>query len=236
MQTSIDNPTPKPRIDLYLGVHKGLRAFMTNTLERLGRMDPNDAEDVGPAAEQLRELLFICGTHLHHENAFVHPAMEARRPGASARIAHEHTQHEQALAALQVRLDELLAATEPDAREAAGVALYRHLAVFIAENFEHMQEEESANNRVLQEAFSDEELIALHDALLASIPPAEMAVYLRWILPSISHAERVAMLDDMRQKAPTEAFEGVLAMARMHLSGRDWSKLSRALKCPVLVA
>jgi hypothetical protein len=56
-----------------------------------------------------------------------------------------------------------------------------------------------------------------------------MGAFLRWMLPSVSHAERVAMLSGMRQDAPAEAFAGVLGLTRAHVSARDWAKLAAAL-------
>lgn len=216
------------RLDLYREVHKGLRTFLTETLARVGRMDPEDAVDVEPALAQVRELLFICGTHLAHEDAFLHTAMEARSPGSTTAIAREHEGHRRALQRLEVAVA-AVAIAAPAARSAAAHDLYRQLAAFVAENLEHMHEEETANNAVLWAGYTDAELHELHGALLQSIPPEEMAVYIRWILPSVTHAERLATLVGMRADAPPEAFDGVLAMARGLLPARDWDKLAAAL-------
>jgi hypothetical protein len=77
-----------PRFDLYSGIHKALRAMMADTLLALGRMDPADDAEVAQVTERVLQLLGFCGSHLAHENAFVHPAIEARAAGASERIAH----------------------------------------------------------------------------------------------------------------------------------------------------
>lgn len=216
------------RLDLYREVHKGLRAFLADTLGRVGRMDPLDAGDVAPALAQVRELLFICGTHLAHEDGFLHRAMEARSPGSTTSIAHEHVEHRRALQALEADVAAVQAAQGP-ACMAAAQRLYRNLARFVAENLEHMEQEETQNNAVLWAAYTDAELQQLHEALLQSVPPPELMVYLRWILPSVSHAERVATLEGLRQGAPAEAFQAVLAMTRPLLPARDWAKLARAL-------
>lgn len=216
------------RLDLYREVHKGLRSFLTETLARVGRMDPEDSVDVEPTVAQVRQLIFVCGTHLAHEDAFLHRAMEARSPGSTAAVAREHDGHRRALQSLEATVGSVASAT-PAARPAAARDLYRQLAAFVAENLEHMHEEETANNAVLWAGYTDAELHDLHGALLQSIPPEEMAVYLRWILPSVTHAERVATLAGMRAGAPPEVFDGVLAMARGLLSARDWDKLAAAL-------
>jgi hypothetical protein len=96
-----------PRFDLYSGIHKALRAFMADTLLGVGRMDPLDDADLAATGERVLQLLGLCGAHLMHENAFVHAAIEARAPGASDRIGHEHEEHVAHIAQLAEMLAEL---------------------------------------------------------------------------------------------------------------------------------
>ena len=70
------------RFDLYAGVHKALRLYMTDTLARVGRADPADDDEVAGAIGQLRDLLELCDLHIEDENRFVLPALEARRPAS----------------------------------------------------------------------------------------------------------------------------------------------------------
>ena len=109
------------------------------------------------------------------------------------------------------------------------LALYRRLSLFVAENFEHMLIEETRHNSALWAHYSDEELAALHNQLVASIPPQEMMATLRWLVPYMAHGERCALLGEMRAHAPAPAFEAALSVVRPHLSDRDWGKLSCAL-------
>jgi hypothetical protein len=46
-------------------------------------------------------------------------------------------------------------------------------------------------------------------------------VIFRWMLPGIDHPARAALLNGVRQGAPREVFEGVLAIAQAHLGRRD---------------
>lgn len=215
------------RVDLYSSVHKGLRAFMSDTLALVGRTDADDAEELTACLAQVRDLVTVCRVHLDDENRFVHPAIEARSPGSSAAIALEHVHHEQALDALAARVGEASVADRPAPILAQ---LYRDLARFIAENFEHMQEEETHHNALLWSAYTDRELLEVQHALVASIPPDVMAIFLRWMIPSMSHGERVRMLSGMREGAPPEAFAGVIELARARLGPRDFAKLALALE------
>lgn len=222
-----------PRLDLYGPVHKGLRAFMFDTLGRLGRCDADDPAEFERTLAALRTLLWICESHLAHENAFVHEAMDARRPGSSRATADDHVEHEQAIAALRGLLDET-AAAPAGLRARALYRLYLRTARFVAENLEHMEIEETHNTRMLHDAYDDGELAAIHDRILAAIPPAEGAVFERWILGAVSHPERVGMLTGMRQHAPAPVFDAAIATCRDVLAPNDWAKLAKALGLPAV--
>lgn len=217
-----------PRYDPYLIVHKGLRALMFETLQRVGRMDPDDDEDTAQALARLRELVSLAGTHLHHEDLFVHPAMEARAPGSTGHAVAGHHSHREALAALLdgcVRVEE----SSGRGRAAAALALYRSLALFVAEDLEHMHVEETENNAVLWATHSDAELMALVQRLVASIDPATNAIFSRWMVAASTPAERATLLRGARQAMPSAAFDAMLQGVTQRLDARDRVKLAEAL-------
>jgi hypothetical protein len=224
---------PAPRMDMYSGIHKAIRALMADTLLAVGRMDADDELELAQTTERVLELLDFCANHLKHENDFVHAAIEARAPGASERIAHEHEEHQQHIAALG-RLVASLRAAVPPQRAAAAQELYRELALFIADNFRHMHVEETAHNAVLWARYTDAELVEIHDRLVASIPPGEMMVTARWLVPFLNPAERVGMLSGVRQNAPAPAFQAILDTVRPHLAEGEWAKLARGLGLPAV--
>ena len=220
-----------PRMDMYAGIHKALRTCMTDTLLALGRMDTDDDLEFAQTCDRVMQLLDLCRSHLHHDNDFVHTAMQARAPGSSAAVAAEHVQHESTITALAGGVAHLLGCARA-ARPATTHVLYRQLALFMAHNFEHMNEEETAHNAVLWAHYTDAELVGIHDALVASIPPHEMLQFARWMAPFMSPAERTAMLSDMQQNAPAAALAAVLAQVQPHLTPGEWTKLVRSLGLP----
>lgn len=210
-----------PRFDIYAPIHKAMRLFMTDTLQALGRMDLHDAQDLAAGLARLDALLEGACCHLQHENDFIHPAIEAGRGGASERIAAEHREHLETIATLRAQAAALRAAPGP----AAAHRLYRQLAAFVAENFEHMDVEETRHNQALWGAYSDAELQAIEGRILASIGPQEMGQWLHWMLVAFSPAERAQLVAGL----PPEARAPVLAQARALLDGTAWAKLSAAL-------
>jgi hypothetical protein len=236
--TLLARPAPKtsaaapaggaPRVDLYATIHKALRSMMSDTLLRVGRLDCDDADELATALDRASELLAACRSHVAKENKYVHSAIEARQPGASERIAGEHVAHLDAIGALEADVVALRAL--PSAGAAS--RLYGRLARFVADNFEHMHVEETQHNVALWAAYSDAELLQIHQRILASIDAAEMAQVLRWMVPAMTPAERAAMLGQMQLQMPPEAMRDVLAIVRPELDSRAWDKLARALNIP----
>ena len=220
-----------PRFDMYAGIHKAMRALMSDTLMAVGRMDPQDSQELAAVGGRVLELLDFCAAHLQHENDFVHTAMEARAPGASARIAHEHDDHLHHISSLKQQVA-VLCASESAGAPALAQQLYLALTLFVAENFQHMHMEETAHNAVLWARYTDAELVDIHNALVASIPPADMLFSLRWLVPYMNPAERAGLLLDIQAHAPAPAFAAALDVVRPHLTHMEWAKLSRALGLP----
>jgi hypothetical protein len=221
-----------PRLDLYGPIHKAIRLFMSRTLCQLGSTDALDAVQLRASLAQLHALLGFCAQHLKHEEAFIHPALQAVAGGAAARVCADHEAHRREIAELgeaAAQLPGLPAAERP----AALAALYRAVAVFVGENFAHMEAEEREHNAMLWAHYSDAELHALHERLLASIEPATMELGLSWMLPALSAGERAGMLGGMQAGMPAPAFEGVLAIARRTLDDAAHGQLLRSLGRPV---
>lgn len=218
----------RQRPNLYGPIHKALRACMTQTLLKVGCTDPTDAQAVAAALAMTADLLDICGSHIDKENGYMHPAIERVCPEGAKQIADDHVHHRADIASLRCHIDAVNAAPA-DFKGVVLGDLYSALALFVALNLEHMHQEETELNAILWANYSDAELMELHEAIVGSIPPAEMMRVMSWMLPALSHPERVGMLTGMQAKAPPPAFAAVLDLARQVLSTPDWASLCRAL-------
>jgi hypothetical protein len=220
--------TTDNRYDIYAIIHKALRNFMFDTLSGMGSLDHEDDAQLAAALAQVRQLASACRSHLDKENSFVHRAMEARRPGSSAGIAGEHEHHERAIDQL-LALANAAELTMTAQRARAVHQLYQHLAVFIGDNLLHMRIEETEHNAVLWSAYTDAELIALENELVASLPPEEKMMVMSWMLPAMTPQERAAKLAGIRAHAPEPVFAAVMEIAAATLSSADRYKLERDL-------
>jgi hemerythrin-like domain-containing protein len=221
------------RFDIYRNIHMGLRACMMEVLLAVGRMDPEDVAELGTVLGQVRFLLRFCQMHLKKEDKFLHPAMEARAPGSTAHIAAEHEEHLAAFATLEAAVVAVEQAGD-GTRLKPALALYKQLSLFVGENFVHMHIEETEHNEVLWRTHSDAEIIAIEQAIIASLTPEDKPTSLRWMLPALSPQVRAMMVGMLAQHLPPDAMAGLLQMLKPHLSGTNWGKLTKALdKMPV---
>lgn len=219
------------RFNFYAGIHKALRAFMADTLLTVGRTDPTDDAELARTVAQVSELMDLCASHVAHENNFAHPALEARCPGISSTVAQEHEGHLHHITHLGDAA-RALPGLDADEREAGLHALYLALALFVADNLQHMHKEETVHNAALWAAYTDAELIEMHDALIATIPQAEMMLVMRWMLPNLNAPERLGVMQEMRAGAPAPVFEGMLDATRGMLNAHNAMKLARGLGLP----
>lgn len=216
------------RFNTYNFPHKGIRAMMQQTLYAVGSCDWRDAVDVASALTEVRAMMDLMYGHLHHENLFLHIAMEARRPGSTAGIQIEHEEHVLAIKSFLNDAAEI-EASDVTVRPQLGYRFYTRLALFIAENLKHMVVEETDNNAVLWACYSDPEIIEIEQRLVAAIPPQKAAAFMRWMIPALNATERATLLGNVRHAMPAEAFNGLLSEVRALLSERDWGKLASSL-------
>ncbi|WP_457444098.1 hemerythrin domain-containing protein [Roseateles sp. P5_E4] len=221
-----------PRFDIYASIHKGLRLMLADLVTSAGCVDPGDPASLQQLAGKVEAAADFCASHLKHENAFVHPALERAQPGTSQRIATEHVEHERDIEALRTHA-RALAGCPPQDCAAACRALYHAVSLFAAHNLAHMHLEETEHNAVLWAHLDDAGIMAIHGQILAALSPAEMMASLRWMLPALAPAERLGLLGGMRANAPAPVFGAVLAMAREQLNDDDWAALARGLGLPV---
>ena len=141
-----------------------------------------------------------------------------------------HEQHGAMITELRELSEQILATSWKD-RFPLAAQLYRKLAVFVADNLAHMDEEETENNAVLWFHYSDAEIQQIEHDLVASIPPDENAETMGWVLPALNHQERTEFLGNVRETAPIEAFNGLLEIARQRLPQVEWYKLETVFCC-----
>lgn len=181
------------RPELFLAVHKGIRAELFETARLVARTDFSVlAEARGAEARVQRSFAFL-EEHARHEDEQILAELQAIAPVLCAELHNEHSR----IDGLMLEIVRLLARLEaaPGAERAAlGRRLHALLGSFLSDYLRHMEREESEVNRMLWAHFSDAQLGAIHGRIIASIEPARLGEWMEIILPELNATERAAML------------------------------------------
>lgn len=215
------------RYNIYYMIHKALRLRLAQTLQALGSADWADAAAGDRALAELQQTLDWCASHLQHENDFIHPALENHYPGTASQAQRDHQQHVTAIADLRQQATQLARDGEQQ-RQTYAAGLYQHFALFVGENLCHMHLEETAHNAVLWHAFSDEQILAIEHALLASLPPEEKMSVLPWMLRAATPTECSVLLAGLRAQVPAEAWPQIEAGLLAQLDAANQAKIRGA--------
>ncbi len=197
-----DHDLTAGRKDIYGPVHKGLRHAHALMLQRISAAD--FAVDTTALIRDVRRHLALAATHLADEEAFVHTALERRVPGATERLDKQHRNHREHLGALEKTLLQI----EGGERTCfAGRRLYHQFISFVADDLDHMAEEEFVCFPLLCQHFSDEELAAIEYAIVQSLSPDMANAFAEIMLAAGNVHERAALLDKLRASMPSSAYE-----------------------------
>lgn len=215
------------RFSFYKQIHKGIRAVAHAMLERAQQTDfarPHEVEELSRVVEQ---AFAVFEGHAAKETEFVTPVLRVCAPSIAADSDAEHREQE-------LRLRDLRRALQAAGRggpsaPALGHAFVVGLSRFEGEMLVHMADEEERLMPALWAAFDDDALLRIHDALVASIPPAEKAEHLGWMLPALNARERAELLAGARASVPPPAFEALRGLARRVLPAADWDRLEADL-------
>lgn len=214
--------------DLYRNIHKAVRAELFAACHAAGTLDPSDRAGRDALATQVLSTVELLDQHGNHEDTHIQPVLESTLPHLAERVADDHERVDAAMATLTTMAVTLVdAPPERCAHESRRLAL--DLASFTAAYLCHQDMEERVVMPALEAAIGVDEVRAVHDRLLASIPPEEMTAALARMLPAMNHEDRVELLGAMQRDAPPEAVEGVWNLARIVLSPAALAPLTRRL-------
>ena len=228
---TITHPTgaiTRVAVDLYRDIHKAIRGELFAVTTEAGRLDPSQGIARAALATQVRDVVDFLVAHAEHEDGAIQPTLESHLPDLAERVEVDHLTLEARMDDLVAMAEEAAALTVPDPG-ARTHRLYLALASFTSDYLAHQDVEERVIMPALEAAVGVEEVVLIHQAIVGSIPPDQMARSLSLMLPAMNIDDRVEMLGGMRAGAPAEVFEGVWSLARSVLDPIDVTTLARRL-------
>lgn len=219
----------RQRFDIYGPIHKGLRRATMELVIAVGRADPADADAARELAGAVRNHLRILRGHIEHERKFVHAALEAVSPTLLEIIERDHRAHEEIFGELELKVD-LYRQAEPQARAGACRDLYLGLCDFLAEDLQHLAQEERVVWPRLCAELSDEALAEIERRIVASMSADEQIESFRLMMAAVNPAERLRLMRSVAESAPADMTWMFLnEAAGPVLSGPEFSELVQAL-------
>ena len=137
--------------------------------------------------------------------------------------------------AFESRVESLVALADEAVDGPAGAlrrlvhTLYLDLATFTGVYLAHQDLEERVVMPGLEAAIGVEAVLGVHQQIVGSIPPEDMARSLALMLPAMNVDDRTEMLGGMQAGAPPEVFEGVWSLAGSVLGTADRAQLAARL-------
>lgn len=223
-QTSVNETVT---LDLYRNIHKGIRAELFALTGGAGSLDPSDACGRADLAAYVNSVTDLLVGHAAHEDEVIQPTLLTHLPALAEKIERDHEVIERRIVGLRV-LAEGAAAVTGDHRDRVH-RLYLELASFTGAYLAHQDVEERVVMPALEAAVGVDGVVAMHMAIVSSIPPDEMSRALAVMLPAMNIDDRTEFLGGMRAGAPAEVFEGVWSLTGSVLAPPDLAALGSRL-------
>lgn len=224
------------RFNIFNQIHKGLRAMLYDTSLTLQQTSFLDADEAETAMEKVRQVVDIFDEHAAHEDHFVLPAIRQYEPSLVDAFELEHIKDHDLTEKLRGLLTVYNHAVKPEVKIETGQAIVRAFIDFMIFNLEHMTREETILNKILWRYYSDEELKAINQRIVAVIPATELEVTSAWMMRGLSNNEISGWLKTVEKNAPEPVFTQLFSLAERELPETRFRKILENLTEGTMVA
>lgn len=212
------------RPDVYTKVHKGLRKALFELSLTAGNTDCTNDESLVSLAKGYHEVIKFLEEHSKNEELFQLPFLERKFPGLTKSDNKQSEIIKSKLKLLKRSFNNLVFSSAND-RKLKGDVFYHILNEFIADYLILMKDEELETTSLFSKHCSDEEIISAFKNILDNTSPQDMMIMLKYIIPALSHSERVELFTDIIHCAPKPAFNSVIVLAQSILPVEEWETL-----------
>jgi len=224
------------RFNIFNQVHKALRAMLYDTSLALQQTHFADAEESETALEKVSVAVDVFDKHSAHEDSFILPAIRQYEPSLSDAFEQEHEKDHALSESLRGLLTVYRYAIKTEVKIETGRAINKAFIEFMIFNLEHMAKEETVLNKVLWRYYSDAQIMALNQKIVASLPPEEMAFTSAWMMRGMSNTEISGWLKTVEKNAPEPVFTMLFSIAEKELPGDRFRKVMENLTEGTMVA
>lgn len=210
------------RVNIYGFPHKGLRNALGQLSFKAGSVNIEDQSEVDELLSNTKEISELLGLHLHAEEDFVSPPMEAKIPGSTV---ENHEDHER-MKALE---EKMVSKAHQFAKKPSLETLeefYSQINLFIREYFRHMDDEETQMNNVIWDNFQDEEILGWQGQILSKLNPDQFFKWFKYIIPALLPQEQAIMLGGFKENAPEKVYQHTIKGLEPFVSEKQFRFIS----------
>lgn len=221
--------------DLFTPIHKGLRSMI---YDLSGRLQTNDFTDVTATQALVNDLetdfavarsagcvVCVLGHHAADEESVIFPQVGTRGYGLAQELVDEHHALTRREIALAKAAHDLLALNSSEERLAAGVRLNQEANELFAVYFTHMNREDTELVPLMCKHFTDEQMVAMRNAIIGQMPRDRLFFILGWMVPSLNVSELSGLIASIRGTAPPAFLKAVSALCAARVDPARWKEV-----------
>ncbi|MEJ7682318.1 MAG: hemerythrin domain-containing protein [Segetibacter sp.] len=178
----------------------------------------------------LEEVVLLFEGHAHAEDTLVFPMLNEVAPKLVTEFEKQHIQDHQLGEELETAIDQLKAAGSRVEKMKAGIQIQLAFTEFVAFNLSHMNQEETIINEKLWAHYSDDELMAIQQKVVATVSPEKNAKYGYWMLKGLSQNEIIGWYREIKENAPPFVLAQMLKLAKSVLPQDKYRVLSESFE------
>ncbi len=201
-----------------------MRHLLFSTSRQIGLTDFADDAVTQETLATLDRTIGFLREHRGHEDVHVHPALESKVPGITARFAEDHEEDD----ALTNEIEQLavrIRSASGAQRVELGVEVHERWNAYVGIYLGHLYREETELQQALWDHLTEEQLIAMDAAIARDIPPERMGDWLTEMCASYNPDEISLILNIVKAEAPPEVFQGVTQLAESVMEPAIWEKV-----------
>lgn len=208
-------------IKSFAAPHKGLRNVISKFSFQLGHTDFNDPLRLSKLKRLGADMFTLLKDHVNTENEHTLKHLEERVHGASEHDRHDHEQLELIQDSLEHQFENFTGLESADEIH----SFYLNFSLFQSQYLEHIYEEETVTEVLLQQNFTDEELFQHRAAIMQKVSFPEMLLWMKYTIPAQTEKESLGMLGGLKAKAPEEAFMQILRVIEAEMDTERYKSL-----------
>ncbi|MES2702890.1 MAG: hemerythrin domain-containing protein [Bacteroidota bacterium] len=204
------------RYNVFLMVHKGLRAMLYDVSLSLQHTDFAHAEDPH-SLEKLAVALDIFDAHAGHEDKFIFSMLEPCAADLMNEMEAEHVTDHALSASLRSLIAAFPATQDPTEKYTIGTQICHAFNEFIAFNLTHLKKEETVVNEALWKNYTDMDILQANQKLVGSLPPDEARRSALWMIRSCSNGEITGWINAIKKNIPPPLFQMLMHLVESEL-------------------